>query len=70
MRATTFVIYFIYPIVSNMRIGESDDLPSIGGVCYDFLIAAKNGVEHYFTCSVFLAWGMSNLTTLKDCSIC
>ena len=67
---TTFVVYFIYSIVPDMRIGKSDDLPSIGRVCYDLLITAENGVEDYFTSSIFLLRGMANLTTFKDCSIC
>jgi hypothetical protein len=38
--------------VADVRIGEGDDLPAVGGIGEDLLIARHRRIENYFTCRV------------------
>ncbi len=35
-----------HPVVADVGVGEGDDLPGVGGVGEDLLVAAQDGVEH------------------------
>jgi len=43
-----FHILLIDTIVTNVRIGQGDDLLAVARVCENFLVAGHGGVEHHF----------------------
>ena len=48
VRTRSLFVVDICADVSNMRIGEADDLPGITGVGENFLVAGKTGIENDF----------------------
>ncbi len=36
-------------VIADLRVGENDDLPGVGGIREDLLIAGEGGVENNFT---------------------
>ena len=46
-RPPALVVGWRDPVVADMRVGEADDLPGVGGIGEDLLIAGQRGVEHH-----------------------
>src|SRR5579863_7991774 len=44
----SFVVFWIGSVVSDFRIGENDELASVGRVGENFLIAGNGSIENYF----------------------
>jgi hypothetical protein len=49
--------------VSNVRVGQADDLPGIAGIAEDFLVTGEAGIENNFTAAPRLRAGG---TAVKD----
>src|ERR1700692_3001618 len=66
-----FVVFWVGSVVSDFRIGENDDLASVGRVGENFLIAGDGSIKNYFPvtfafCSVAFAAEDSPVFQRKD----
>src|SRR2546427_9127799 len=48
IRARSFVVFGVGAVVADFRIGENDDLASVGRIGEDFLIAGDGSIKNYF----------------------
>ena len=53
-------------IVADLRVGEDNDLPSVRGICEDFLIAGDRGIENDFAQAL---GGCAEADTFKDTAV-
>src|SRR5215467_3854024 len=50
-RAARFDVFHVHAIIPDLRIGHRHNLPGVGRIGQDLLIAGHRGVEDYFACS-------------------
>jgi len=62
-----FDILGVDAVVANVRIRKGDDLLAVAGVCEDFLVARKGGIENHLTNGG--ARGSNGIAD-KDCAVC
>ena len=43
-----FVVFGVGPVIANLRVGENDNLPAVGRIGEDFLIAGDGSIKNYF----------------------
>src|SRR5580658_4032287 len=48
VRLAGFVVGSAGAVIADLGVGENDNLPGIGGIGEDFLIAGNSGIEDYF----------------------
>src|ERR1700730_9750298 len=48
IRPRSFVVFGIRSVITDFRIGENDDLASVGRVGENFLIAGDGSIKNYF----------------------
>jgi hypothetical protein len=48
VRTAGLVVGGVGTVISDLRIGQDNNLSSIGGIGKDFLIARQGGIENYF----------------------
>ena len=49
MRPRRFLIFRVCADISDMRIGQADDLPGITGIGENFLVTGEAGIENDFS---------------------
>ena len=75
VRTRSFVVVGVGAVIADFRIGENYDLPGVGGVGENFLIARDRGVKNNFPvtftfCSVAFAAEDPSIFQRKDCLHC
>src|SRR5882762_11175441 len=66
------IVFRVGAVVANLRIGQNHDLPGVGRVSENFLVAGNGGIKNYFPvtfafCSVALTAEDSAIFQRKYC---